>query len=296
MDLIQFIQYHDGDDVYLINSDYNLEDCSSCISGYLPLIKSKYPEKDIEHSGFVANSAPAQENQIENRTNKYEMVVGRGQVQIFTIKKGHDGLMQEIILRKCLRGGFFRKILGDKFFNVPFLKRQSESFFKIIFNQLFPSIVFNRPFAEIHILKFLYENGLAVPKPAFALFRVNTKKSFYNGFVATEKINDVENLLEVVHGDYDEKKLSVLAFLLGREAREMLELGVFHSDLHLGNVLVNQEKNTVYLIDFDKAFKFPREELFQYMLKTARRFAKSANKHKVSDYILAPFYEGLGIG
>ena len=59
----------------------------------------------------------------------------------------------------------------------------------------------------------------------------------------------------------------------------MHQAGIYHADLHLKNFLVEEKKEIVYLIDFDKSTSSPRLHPSQRM-KNLKRLDRSAEKLK----------------
>jgi tRNA A-37 threonylcarbamoyl transferase component Bud32 len=201
--------------------------------------------------------------------------VGRGHVRLLTLASG-----RRIIIRASARGGLIQKLLKYTYFRSPFCQVSSL-----------------RPFDEIKVLAELVDKGINVPVPVAAVVQNFIGKVYFRSYVITELLPDCENLLEYGYRCKADAKLTADFFegcvQAGREARKMLNVRVFHQDLHLGNVLF--AKNGIsYLIDFDRATRISEQENIEdYAHKTFARWARSATKHELGDLAVDPFRRGL---
>ena len=102
---------------------------------------------------------------------------------------------------------------------------------------------------EYEVAKFLYENGVSVPRPngIFALRLPDGENTslFFRRFPAfvMEYISESEYFV-----DSQERRL--VAELVQTEVKKAADLGVFLSDINLHNKLYVRERQKVYLIDF----------------------------------------------
>ena len=203
---------------------------------------------------------------------------GRGEIGIVALVDG-----QRAIVRKFFRGGALSWILKDQFFKptigpYPVLPTGAK-------------LTGYRPFDELKVLDFLSSEQISVPVPIAALIFERALGFTYKGVIALREICGARNLLSVVSAG-SEEKLGEVAFAVGLQARKILNLGIRHADLHLGNVLVNESED-VYLIDFDKASVFdPAVELERSRLYLVQRWSRSCRKHARDD-LIQPFREGL---
>ncbi len=148
-----------------------------------------------------------------------------------------------------------------------------------------------RPFRELSVIESLIAEGVSVPEPAFAVVEELASGFLYRGAIATKKIQ-AKNYLSLAYGKDATAELNNIALRAGEEARKMIQSGVYHPDLHLGNVLVKPDGRVV-LIDFDKATSNHEQNEFPNLMeKTMSRWYRSAQKHQLS-YLLAPFQTGL---
>ncbi|MDR2338514.1 MAG: hypothetical protein LBE20_07775 [Deltaproteobacteria bacterium] len=270
MNLIQFFQYKTQTLTCWVNSAYDLN-----VANF---------------QDFIKQLESCQANLNPNEFNS-KIKLGRGKVKVFEIAQV-SLVNKKIVMRQCLRGGLIGKILKNKFLNPALLS----NLVAFIHSEVGSEFAQFRPLTEINNLKYLYDNGLNVPCPIGALVKPTTNRLFYVGYVATEFIENTINFLEFIKSpNVEREKIIALAFLIGQEAREMLELGVYHSDFHLGNLLVNPETNEVWIIDFDKSTRFDKSAKELYAIKLIKRFTRSAQKHEVTELIVRPFCQGIGL-
>ena len=204
---------------------------------------------------------------------------GRGSVKEVRLDSG-----AHLVFRLTKRGGFVRHFVTASFLRLPGLA-WSES----------------RPLSELSILSYLYERQFPVPAPVAAAVLPFAAGLAYHGVLVTELIPRCENFLaslwrrsftaQTAYPSIAEREalLSVCS-MTGNLARQMLEQGVFHTDLHLGNILVT-DKGLVYVIDFDKAHRIdPQGGLHFYARKLASRWKRSVTRH-IRDQDLAFEFE-----
>lgn len=148
---------------------------------------------------------------------------GRGALYRFRLENGFG------ILRECRRGGLVRFLLPDVY------------------------LLHNRPYRELRVHALLYDRGLSVPEPLGVVWR-RAGRVFYRGAVATREIEGCD-LLEYLRGNPPDADDTLRR--AGRLIRDMHDLGAYHADLQVRNVLVGRD-GRLYLIDFDKARHLPR--------------------------------------
>lgn len=191
---------------------------------------------------------------------------GRGAVFFGSILKG--GSPRAIVVRKGLRGGF----LSRSYVPNSLLSLDVKSSF-LLLPKIFPGKT--RMWEEFRVHSILREQGVRVPEPAFAAVR-KRKCCWYEGYFASyavpKAINLLDHALKQENESLDEESsvqaestIREYSFEAGIQAKRMLQAGVFHTDLHIGNVLVSPAG--VYIIDFDKAKKISTEE------KSCQRYA-----------------------
>lgn len=185
-----------------------------------------------------------------------------------------------VILRPYRRGGLMAPLLGSSFFAVP-----SRSFLSA------------RPFRELILLNYLWNRQLPVTRPVAACAQWTVSRLLYRGVLVTEEIKDSANLLDLVYrarlGEIAKSDCELYCQQAAQHVGKVLRSGVFHSDLHLGNVIVSNA-GKVNLVDFDKACWIESaEQLKLYITYTINRWIHSAVKHGVRDIAVDPFVDCL---
>ena len=133
----------------------------------------------------------------------------------------------DLVIRLYRRGGLM------KFFT-------KNTFIKPFFTSSY------RPIEEFKVLNSLKD--LKVPKVIAVAVKENNFT--YSGIIVTEKIKNSFNFLN--EKPSSKELIEKIAFKAGNLAKKITSKGVFHPDLHIGNVLYDNNQE-VYIIDFDKA-------------------------------------------
>ena len=209
--------------------------------------------------------------------------IGRGEVA--KISAGDIN----VIARRYRRGGLVARVNTDMFLRLP------------------PWSSF-RMFAELRVLSALSLQNVKVPRPVGAIVQPMIKlgaAAVYRGLILTEEIPKVENLLlaavqarEPATGSADSDlahcfSISDICARAGREARRCLDLGVFHPDLHPGNVLFDPA-GAAFLIDFDRArLAYDRPLGAEWHRRTVARWNRSIEKHSLPAACRTAFTDGL---
>lgn len=203
---------------------------------------------------------------------------GRGFVQEVDLSN------KKVIIKSFFRGGFFSRLIENKFLHLHFCK--STDCFKY------------RPFGELKILENLSAQGISVPKPLAAFVKTSCGSLLYQGAIATEKIEGVENFLLIIK-EFKKSENPLLAQEIKRIAKaaggiskKILSMGIFHVDLHLGNILIDYNNN-IFVIDFDRAIYFKESQKKAVYKKTISRWFKSCKKYRVEEIAALSFVEGL---
>ena len=136
-----------------------------------------------------------------------------------------------------------------------------------------------RPFREFSLLKSLHEESFPCPKPVFAAARRICGGLCYQGFIGTERMAGYLNFLEWLSSSNNTDSRSVYSKRAGELCDQLLSLGVFHTDLHPGNVLVDIDSQDVVVIDFDKYREVEQDEIDIVRSKQEARWSRSLRKH-----------------
>ena len=133
---------------------------------------------------------------------------------------------RELVLRRFHRGGLIGKFNADLYLRF--------------------GATASRSYREYHLLAWMLEHDLPVPRPVAA--RYTPAGLCYRADLITERIPQARPLADVVQ----EKALTLETWAkTGAVVRQMHTLGVDHSDLNCCNILVDADMQ-VWLIDFDK--------------------------------------------
>ncbi len=254
-----------------------------------------------------AGLRPFFDQYIRSEADLFERCASAGATGLDETAAGRGGLFRlsvpnsdaAVLLRENRRGGVIR-FLNEKRYCLGL----AAAFRKLFSPSRFTPAVEYRPFCEVSILGQLYRRGLPVPAPAFALLRPRLGGVLYSGAVATWEIPHVRNLLKIVQRNelpevigQDDRELF---FEIGSLARRVLEEGVYHSDFHLGNILLDGDERLV-LIDFDKAeYIEPGNGLRHFGGLILQRWERSLDRHATAlgdlkERALADFRRGLAL-
>lgn len=181
---------------------------------------------------------------------------GRGKITKFNYENC------SYILRLFRRGGLVSKLNSNLFLRSFF---NTGSF---------------RPYWEFEVLVKLINQGIKVPTPKVAIVK-KIVGNLYHGALVTKELIGSKNLLDLITAaDRDFNMLIEVSYLAGIETAKTIQAGIYHVDLHPGNVLCLQ--NTAYLIDFDKARRIPSNIKFEEIAnKITSRWDRSLFKNLV---------------
>lgn len=164
-----------------------------------------------------------------------------------------------------------------------------------IFKYLFPKYFFftNRFLHEFHLYRDILKNELPIPEYLGGFWR--KERGFYKCGVITRYISDTITL-EIFLNDVltpIEDKYHIL-IKSGKAIKKMHDLGIFHYDLQIRNILVHKQSKSIYLIDFDKAKRMPPLNLFCRSLNLMR-LKRSFIKRDITIDFFAHLVKGYGI-
>lgn len=207
-------------------------------------------------SGYVlaAESEPVSAALFEDIGCTVDAAAGRGQVSRFPLTNG------EGVLRHYRRGGLVARVANDAFLG-------------------------NRMLAEFRIHLALFQQGFSVPEPLGVAWA--RSGALYRGAIATRSLEAV-TLLDYLNGGALEP--SILA-LCGQRIREMHNLGVWHADLQVKNIMTDGE--AVWLLDFDQA-RMGKPLSDQARTRNLLRLRRSLEKHGRSLDNFDSILEGYG--
>jgi hypothetical protein len=211
-------------------------------TGDATIIAKKYlPENIIPASGSIGRPSS---------------MTGRGNMRM---------LGDDMIVRELVHGGFFGNITGRRFLGT------------------------SRSIRELKISSYLIENGICTPEiPAVRFIRNGI---FYSIDVVTRLVPDSIDLLswlekfrlgqkgEVLRfaqNSWQDNQFTTIFYETGSLVRRMHDLGVWHADLHLKNILLDEHMNP-WILDLDKALHLPVLPGFMRRMNL-KRFFRSCRK------------------
>lgn len=130
--------------------------------------------------------------------------------------------------------------------------------------------------SEFRLLERVRALGVNAPEP---IAHASDGALFYRAWLVTREIQGHRTLAEIARQDED-----LAARLVDDVARQigiLIKSGIFHVDLHPGNVLVDRE-GRVFIVDFDKADEAGKPNLRdQYIV----RWRRAVIKHHLPDLL-----------
>lgn len=129
---------------------------------------------------------------------------------------------------------------------------------------------------EFDVLRKARELGVLAPEP---LGYVYQGRLFYRAWLITREIEDAVSLAAL--SQTDKKRAFELAHQVVKPILTLIRNGIFHIDLHPGNVLVAPD-SSLYLIDFDKARIFAGSSV-ELRDRYLRRWRRAVIKHKLPE-------------
>ncbi len=164
----------------------------------------------------------------------------------------------DLVVRPLLHGGLFRALTGPRFLSA------------------------SRSMRELATSAYLASQG--IPTPEVLAVRVQRSGLFLSIEVVTRLVPGAVDLLTHLEDHPDDCR--ELMRRTGGLIRRMHDLGVYHPDLHVKNILLDARAE-LYVLDLDSARRFPRLPRFLRRMNL-RRFARSVNKWHATGRIHVP--------
>lgn len=164
---------------------------------------------------------------------------------------------RKMMLRHFYRGGLPAKFNKDKYF--------------------WSNLENTRSFKEFRLLVKLADYRLPAPLPVAA--QVCKKGLFYQANILIEYIPNTRTFADFLNTD---SKISYWQNI-GKIIAEFHKKGVCHSDLNANNILLDTEKDKVYLIDFDNSGIRSLKKSWQKA--NLKRLKRSVDKLSSQDFI-----------
>lgn len=147
-----------------------------------------------------------------------------------------------------------------------------------IFGKILPKYYFfsNRFLHEFSIYVEILKNNLPIPEYLGGFW--SKKFGVYRCGIIIEFIPDTHTLEEFLNNNFFsiEEKYDIL-IKCGKIIKNMHDIGIFHNDLQIRNLLIDSKNKSVFLIDFDNAKKiFTLNNYYrsQNLLRLKRSFLK----------------------
>lgn len=181
------------------------------------------------------------------------MLEGRAPVQYAVLPDAGS-----VVIKAYKRGGLISWINKDRYLKIGRLRSQREFDFLIA--------------AE--------KAGVSVPEPvAYA----STGSFLYKAWLITKQIKGHCTFAWLCRRN--PKKARVLIPEISRNINSLIKSRIHHVDLHPGNVLVDKD-NTVFIIDFDKACQYSKDEN-SLVKEYQNRWTRAVHKYKLPESLSA---------
>jgi tRNA A-37 threonylcarbamoyl transferase component Bud32 len=164
----------------------------------------------------------------------------------------------DMVVRTLMHGGVFRHITAKRFLSP------------------------NRTIRELKVSAYLAAHGLRTPE--ILAVRLIKAGLFYSIDVVSKFIPDSKDLL--VHFEKGHTDSLELIKKSGSLIRQIHDLGVYHTDLHIKNLLMENSGN-LWVLDLDKAYQFALLPEFMKQMNL-KRFMRSIIKWQTKGRIHLP--------
>ena len=183
---------------------------------------------------------------------------GRGNVFRFPLGDGWG------ILRPYRRGGTIRVFLKDAY------------------------LLDNRPQREWAVHLYLYEQGFGVAEPLGVMWE--RRGIIYRGAIATREV-DARDLGTFALGEPERAGQALER--VGAHIRHMHDLGVYHADLQIRNILVTRGDDSIVFIDLDNARRTSAISAVQ-RARNLLRLRRSCQKNGLDPSCFERIQQGYG--
>jgi len=136
-----------------------------------------------------------------------------------------------------------------------------------------------RSYKEFFILNYLFKSGFNTCRPIIGW--VTYGHIYYTANLVTEALPSITLMkvlqLNTMKDLYWEK--------IGIEVRKMHDLGIYHGDLNITNIMIDEKKGNIFILDFDKShFRKIDESVGKSNLKRLKRSLLKNNFFNELDY------------
>jgi len=127
---------------------------------------------------------------------------------------------------------------------------------------------------EYELLQKVRSLGINAPEPIAFAYK---GRLFYQCWLVTREIEDHQTLVQISRSNEEQARMLMKAII--KQVSMLIKNKILHADLHPGNVIVDN-KNQVYLLDFDKASIFPGKKN-ALRSRYLRRWNRAIQKHRL---------------
>lgn len=196
----------------------------------------------------------------EQATALIQMLRGVGDSPVPSVLGGRSGAcvcelapFGRVFIKRYLHGGLLRAVTGGRFLALGRCRAQ----------------------VEFEMLERVRSYGVLAPRPIAIIKR---GALVYNTWLVMEELTGARSLVDIQRDDSEGTQRAMEG--LATQLLILIRKGVFHIDLHPGNVLLSPD-GSVHIVDFDKAvyFRGSTQALRDLYL---RRWRRAVIKHGLS--------------
>ena len=169
-----------------------------------------------------------------------------------------------VVIKRYMRGGLLRYIVRQKYLRIGASRSER----------------------EFEILEQVRALGIAAPEP---VAWINRGGFLYETWLVTKEVPGHQTLADI--SLEDEARAADLIPQVVTGIRKLIELGLWHLDLHPGNVLVDEAGHAIFL-DFDRAQKFSGK-VTELRDRYLCRWRRAVIKHQLPDLLSELVATGL---
>ena len=179
-------------------------------------------------------------------------LAGRAPVQYAEV-----GTLGDVVIKHYVRGGLLRHLRSSMHLHRGLTRSQR----------------------EFDLLSRVRSLGVSAPEPLVWAWR---GRGLYRAWLVTRAIPEHRSLAQLSHEDPSYAR--ELTATLMPQIEILVRHGIFHIDLHPGNVIVDRDER-VYIVDFDKAQEVYGNERRQLPEWYLRRWRRAVIKHALPEVL-----------
>lgn len=142
----------------------------------------------------------------------------------------------------------------------------------------------------------LYFNHLIskIPVPEYLGIFWRERLSFkLCGIIVKYLVNSLDLEKFLIANDYTEESKKIVLQSTGVIIKTLHEIGIYHHDLQVRNILVDTQSSSIYIVDFDKASFMGKLSLF-FITQNLIRLKRSFIKRNIPLHYFSMLMEGYG--